>query len=121
MADELIGDAVESGLMMVYNGKDISLEEAEDRRKRRRLVTQVIFLLNITKVEDRTCCLTVNLFVVEIPEGVQRIGEAAFGGCPSLTTVTFPTTLISIGESAFFKCSNLDNVDLLHTNLQKIG
>ena len=49
------------------------------------------------------------------------IGYAAFGSCRSLTTVTFPATLTSIGEQTFNGCSSLENVDLLHTNLQELS
>ena len=41
--------------------------------------------------------------------------------CTSLTTVSFPTTLTSIGWSASAYCRSLENVDLLHTNVQEIG
>lgn len=38
---------------------------------------------------------------VTIPEGVQSIGDSAFYGCKSLTSLTFPSSLQSIGDCAF--------------------
>ena len=49
--------------------------------ERRRLVTRVIFLLNITEVGIRACMLAINLVVVDIPEGVKSIRERAFSYC----------------------------------------
>ncbi|GMH74757.1 hypothetical protein TL16_g08206 [Triparma laevis f. inornata] len=69
----------------------------------------------------KACRYAVNLVVVEIPEGVERIGDYAFDECINLNTVSFPTTLTYIVGGAFFCCSSLENVDLLHTNLQQLG
>ncbi|GMH93051.1 hypothetical protein TL16_g12522 [Triparma laevis f. inornata] len=38
-----------------------------------------------------------------------------------MTTVSFPSIFKSIGSFAFYICFPLDNVDLLHTNLQELG
>ncbi|GMI03628.1 hypothetical protein TrLO_g10709 [Triparma laevis f. longispina] len=94
-ADALIDEEVESGAMIVRGSRDMASG-------------------------DWACCCTVNLVVVDIPEGMESIGWCAFCGCSSMTTVSFPTTLTSIDSRAFADCSSLDNVDLLHTNLQKI-
>ena len=39
--------------------------------------------------------------VFEIPEGVTKIGDYAFGYCPRLTDITLPASLTEIGEKAF--------------------
>ncbi|GMH56121.1 hypothetical protein TL16_g02288 [Triparma laevis f. inornata] len=133
VADRFISDGVESSTMMVHDGKDNlnpyfgEDEEGEEDeyfsalKERRKLVSRVIFFLDITKVGECACHYAANLIVVDIPEGVTTIGNVAFSGCSSLTTVSFPTTLISIGVWSFGYCSSLDNIDLLHTNLQELG
>ncbi|GMH56193.1 hypothetical protein TrLO_g5425 [Triparma laevis f. longispina] len=109
--------------ILTVDGKDVSQSEAGSVVKSVRMwhVTQAIFLLNITKVGDYACTFAANLVVVDIPEGVERIGHNAFRHCYILTTVSFPTTLTCIAGFAFGNCSSLDNVDLLHTNLQELG
>ncbi|GMH71957.1 hypothetical protein TL16_g05794 [Triparma laevis f. inornata] len=117
VVDAFIDERAASGAMIVHDGNDSNTA----RKERRKLVARVVFLLNITKVGVNACCWAVNLVVVDIPEGVESIGKGAFAGCSSLTTVSFPTTLKLICVQAFLYCSSLENVDLLHTNLQKVG
>ncbi|GMI04486.1 hypothetical protein TrLO_g15459 [Triparma laevis f. longispina] len=121
VVEERVNESVECGEMIVHGGKDIIWHWQDPREERRKRVTRVIFLLNITKVGDYTCAYAINLVVFDIPEGVGSIGLRAFKDCTSLTKVSFPTTLTSIGWYAFQSCSSLDNVVLRHTNLQELG
>jgi len=112
-ADAFIDEGVESGEIIVHGGDDISSGPFDSARKeKRKLVTRVIFLLNITKVGYYACMLDCNLVVVDIPEGFDRISFSAFYCCRSITTVSFPRTLNHIGDNAFTGCSSLENVDL---------
>ena len=45
-----------------------------------------------------------------IPNSVTSIGESAFVGCSSLTSITIPNSVTSIGEDAFAYCSSLKTV-----------
>ena len=45
-----------------------------------------------------------------IPDSVTSIGEYAFSGCLSLTSVTIPDSVTSIGERAFYYCISLTDV-----------
>ncbi|GMI01431.1 hypothetical protein TrLO_g4914 [Triparma laevis f. longispina] len=123
IAEEKINGDFRSGILAFHDGNDeevVGYKDWEAFEEKRKLVTRVIFLLNITKVGINACWRAVNLVVIDIPYGVESIGVAAFSACSSLITVSFPTKLTLIGQAAFSCCSSLENVDLLHTNLQKI-
>ena len=47
-----------------------------------------------------------------ISNGVTSIGEKAFDGCNSLTSITIPNSVTSIGDSAFDGCSSLKSMTI---------
>ncbi len=47
-----------------------------------------------------------------IPDSVTSIGDRAFYGCKSLTSVTIPDSVTSIGSYAFYYCSSLKTITL---------
>ena len=49
---------------------------------------------------------------VSLPDGLTRIGECAFSGCGSLTSLTIPKSVTSIGRGAFYDCSSLTSVTI---------
>lgn len=55
-----------------------------------------------------------------IPNGVERIENAAFRGADKLVSVTFPSTLKEIGSNAFRDCIKLARADLPE-GLQTVG
>ncbi|GMH73366.1 hypothetical protein TrLO_g1019 [Triparma laevis f. longispina] len=120
VAEEVIDEGVSSGSIIVHGGKDIRKKAWQDREVRRKLVKRMVFFLNVTNIGVHACCVAINLVVVDIPEGVEIIGAAAFQQCVSLTTVSFPTTLKLIGIAAFASCPSLDDIDLLYTKLREL-
>ena len=53
-----------------------------------------------------------SLTSITIPEGVTSIGEWAFYDCSSLTSITIPEGVTSIGEYAFYDCSSLTSITI---------
>ena len=47
-----------------------------------------------------------------IPSSVTSIGDYAFDGCLSLTSITIPNSVTSIGEWAFYYCSGLTSITI---------
>ena len=61
-----------------------------------------------------------SLTSITIPNSVTSIGNYAFDGCFSLTSVTIPNSVTSIGKLAFFNCTSLTSISLPN-NLTNIG
>ena len=53
-----------------------------------------------------------SLTSVTIGDSVTSIGDSAFSGCTSLTSVEIPNSVTSIGSSAFYKCTSLTSVTI---------
>ena len=52
-----------------------------------------------------------SLSSVVIPNSVTSIGKSAFQGCTGLASVTIPSSVTSIGSYAFFGCSSLKKLE----------
>jgi hypothetical protein len=50
--------------------------------------------------------------IYTIPSTVTSIGESAFFGCSSLTSVNIPSSVTFIGEDAFHNCNSLTSVNI---------
>ena len=61
-----------------------------------------------------------SLTSITIPNSVKSIGDYAFLGCSSLTSITIPNSVISIGESAFEGCNSLTSITI-HNSVTSIG
>lgn len=60
------------------------------------------------------------IFRVELPEGLTRVGELAFAGCRNLTAVFIPGSVRQIGARAFLECTAL-SILKLREGLEVIG
>ena len=53
-----------------------------------------------------------SLTSIVIPDGVTSIDWYAFDGCSSLTSITIPDSVTSIGVEAFYRCSSLTSITI---------
>jgi len=78
----------------------------------------ITFAGEVTHIGDFAFWGCSSLTSISIPNGVTNIGILAFWGCSSLTSITIPNSVTSIGNGAFSNCSSIIsfNVDADNTH-----
>ena len=67
---------------------------------------------SVTSIGDSAFDGCSSLTSITIPDSVTSIGEWAFNGCKSLTSITIPSSVTSIGKGAFAGCSSLTSITI---------
>ena len=72
--------------------------------------SKVIIPDGVTSIGNLAFWGCTSLTSIVIPEGVTSIGSGAFQGCTGLTSIVIPEGVTSIGNSAFNNCTSLTSI-----------
>ena len=75
-------------------------------------LTEVIMPSTLTRIGDNAFFGCISLSSVTIGDGVTSIGDGAFYGCLNLNGIEIPGSVTDIGSSAFYRCISLTAVTL---------
>ena len=64
-----------------------------------------------SKEEVAISCWSLDSNII-LPNGVMSIGDKAFRGCTSLTSISIPDSVTSIGNNAFHYCTSLTSISI---------
>ena len=96
-----------TGKMAYYYGSDTA-----PWYKNQENIVNVVVTSGVTSIGNYAFWGCSSLTSVRIPESVTSIGWGAFQGCSSLTGITIPAGVTSIGDSAFSGCSSLTSITI---------
>lgn len=65
----------------------------------------------VLAIGDYAFC-SAKLTAINIPDGVQTIGENAFNGCTSLQSISLPNSIRTICDGAFYGCTSLEKITI---------
>ena len=66
----------------------------------------------VTNIGDSAFYGCTSLTSINIPDGVTSIGDWAFYGCTNLTSINIPDSVTNIGDSAFYGCTSLTSITI---------
>ena len=73
---------------------------------------EIIVPNGVTSIGDNAFFGCSSLTSITIPDSVTSIGLQAFQDCTSLTSITIPDSVTSIGKNAFWGCSSLTSITI---------
>ena len=76
------------------------------------IIPSVYKRLPVTNIGDGAFSGCTSLTSITIPSSVTSIGNDAFSDCTSLTSIIIPNSVTSIGNRAFSDCTSLESIEI---------
>ena len=105
-------DSVKYRLNDDYTAQVISYSDTPKNITISECVSYESYTFKVTSIGESAFKGCTSLTSITIPNSVTSIGKSAFSGCTSLTSITIPNSVTSIGSSAFSGCTSLTNVTI---------
>ena len=98
-----------TGAMKNYNYFEGNQSPASQKKDS---VKKVVIEDGVTSIGNEAFAGCSSLTSITLSNNITNIGNSAFAGCSSLTSITIPDSVTSIGEVAFSGCSSLTSITI---------
>ena len=110
-------DFIPAGTAKIYYTKDsqtgvVTISGIQAGRQTDIIIPETICGGEVRIIGNEAFKGNTSLTSITLPDKVNTIGEAAFSGCSSLESIVIPDGVTAIESSLFYKCEKLENVTL---------
>lgn len=106
------GNYIINGIKYKDNGETMSVVGYTDDINQDAFIAHRVLEKPVTSIGDGAFEGCHSLTSITIPDSVTDIGEWAFSNCYSLTSITIGDSVTSIGYNAFYVCSSLTSITI---------
>ena len=89
-----------------------TVKELEDQSATSAKIRSRVAGCEVTSIGNFAFSGCSSLTSINIPSSVTEIGAYAFSRCSSLTSISIPSSVTSIGQQAFSDCSSLTSINI---------